>query len=424
MCNNVTGHIRSLSKKFTAGSNAFNLLNLSVPVLIGVFIFLNPFPHTTAIKEISFYISVFIVLALVVRGKAGLLFKTPLLLPFGVFVFWAFLSIFFALDKGNSANDFYTHLLKYIILYYILINFFNSRQRFVWLSWIFIVSAVIFSIGGLVYYYFILDNVLTKRFMWDVIQAPTNTIVVVLLSAVIISLHFFLTDKNFYHKIIYLGFLFSLAAATALTQTRSAFVAVIPAVIVLLIRNKKALIISIIVILLVFFTMPVGKRFQDVSLQNSSGRIRMNLISLEIIKDYPIIGTGFDAQPYGNILDLKMYNKRIPAAFKAWHVRVDDPHNLLLGLTVRLGIVGFVLFLYILFVFCRMCWKVIRYEKDDFIRGWGLCVSSLMMMFFVSGFFETHCGHMTEVVFCTIFAMITILWRLDTEEEVRASKVR
>ncbi|MEA1970014.1 MAG: hypothetical protein U9N37_00140, partial [Thermodesulfobacteriota bacterium] len=126
-------------------------------------------------------------------------------------------------------------------------------------------------------------------------------------------------------------------------------------------------------------------------------------------------------QPYGNILDLKMYNKRIPDTFKARHIP-NDPHNLLLGLTVRLGIVGLVLFLYILFVFCRMCWKVIRYGKDDFIRGWGLCVSSLMVMFFVSGFFETHCGHMTEVVFCAIFAMITILWHLDTEEKAECQK--
>ncbi|MCD6486465.1 MAG: O-antigen ligase family protein [Syntrophobacterales bacterium] len=376
---------------------------------------MNPFPHTTAIKEICFYLSVFIVLALVACRKVELLFKTPLLLPFGLFVFWSFLSIFFALDKGNSANDFYTHLLKYIIFYYILINFFNSRQRLAWLSWIFIISAVIFSIGGFVYYYFILDNVLTKRFMWDVIQAPTNTIVVVLLFAAILSLHFLLTDKNLYHKMISLGFLFPLFATTVLTQTRSVFVAMVPAAIVLLIRNKKALIISIVVILLVFFTMPVGKRFEDVSLRKSSSRIQMNFISLEIIKDYPIIGTGFDAQPYGNILDLKMYNKRIPDAFKARHIP-NDPHNLLLGLTARLGIVGLVLFLYILFVFCRMCWRVTKYGKDNFIRGWGLCVFSLMVMFFVSGFFETHCGHMTEVIFCIIFAMVTILWRLDTEE--------
>ncbi|MEA1970013.1 MAG: O-antigen ligase family protein, partial [Thermodesulfobacteriota bacterium] len=140
-----------------------------------------------------------------------------------------------------------------------------------------------------------MDNVLTERFMWGVIQAPTNTIVVALLFAAILSLHFLLADKNFYHKMISLGFFFSLLATTVLTQTRSAFVAMVPAAIILLIRNKKALIISIIVILLIFITMPVGKRFENVSLRKSSSRMQMNFISLEIIKDYPLTGTGFDA---------------------------------------------------------------------------------------------------------------------------------
>jgi len=421
MVKNIRRYLKSLLKVSAAGSDVFDLLSLSVPFLMGVFIFLNPFPHTTAIKEICFYLSVCIVLILALRGKTRLILKTPLLFPFGLFVLWAFLSIFFALDRANSFSDFYSHLLKYIILYYILINFFNSQRGLVRLSCIIIVSAVIFSVGGFVYYYCILDNVLTKRFMWDVIQAPTNSVVVVLLFAVILSLHFFLRDKNVYHKMIFLGFSFPLLAATFLTQTRSAFVAVLPAALILFIRNKKALIASIVVISLVFMTMPVGKRFEDVSLHNSGGRMQMNCISLEIIKDYPIIGTGFDARPYGEILDLKMYHERIPETFKKPYFP-NDPHNLLLGLTVRLGIVGLALFLYILFVFFRVCWNVTRYGRDDCIRGWGLCVSSLMVMFLVTGLFETHCGHMTEVVFYTLFAMITIVWSIDAEEGLKFQK--
>lgn len=420
MVTNISRYIKSLLRESVAGSDVFDLLGLSVPFLIGVFIFLNPFPHTTAIKEICFYLSVFAVLILVVRGRVRLLLTTPLLLPFGLFVLWSFFSIFFAIDRANSAGDLYSHLLKYIVFYYMLINFFNSRQRLVLLSWLIIISASIFSIGGFIYYYCILDNVLTKRFMWDVIQAPTNSIVVVLLFAVILSLHFLLTDKNIYHKMIFLGFSFPLLAATVLTQTRSAFVAMFPAALVLFIRNKKALIASILVALLVLMTMPVGKRFDNISLKECSNRMQMNCISLEVIKDYPIIGTGFDARPYGEILDLKIYNERIPETIKKSYFP-NDPHNLLLGLTVRLGIVGLVLFLYVLFVFCRMCWNVIRYGRDDCIRGWGLCVSSLMVMFFVTGLFETHCGHMTEVVLCIIFAMITVLWRLDTEEKAGIS---
>jgi hypothetical protein len=109
----------------------FKILNLSVPILMGIFIFFNPFPHTTSIKEICFYGSVIIVLILIYFKKIDFSFRSPLTLPFALFTAWAFIGLFFALDKGNSLHDFRAHLLKYLVLYYILVNFFNSRKPFV-----------------------------------------------------------------------------------------------------------------------------------------------------------------------------------------------------------------------------------------------------------------------------------------------------
>ena len=129
----------------------FTILTLSVPVLMGIFIFFNPFPHTTAIKEICFYSSFFIVLVLIYFKKIDFSFKSPLTLPFVLFTAWVFIGLFFALDKENSIHNFRAHLLNYLVLYYILINFFNSRKRLHGLSWIMIISATIFSIGGIYY---------------------------------------------------------------------------------------------------------------------------------------------------------------------------------------------------------------------------------------------------------------------------------
>ena len=128
----------------------FDFLNQSVPVLIGIFIFFNPFPHTTAFKEISFYLSVFIVVVLILFGRTEFSFKTPLLVPFGLFVFWAFIGIFFALNKENTIHDFYSHLIRYVILYFIIINFFNSKKRLICLSWIIIISSTVFFIWRII----------------------------------------------------------------------------------------------------------------------------------------------------------------------------------------------------------------------------------------------------------------------------------
>jgi hypothetical protein len=142
----------------------FKVLNLSVPVLMGIFIFFNPFPHTTSIKEICFYGAVIIVLILICFKKIDFSLKSPLTLPFALFIAWVFIGLFFALDKGNSLHDFRAHLLKYLAIYYILVNFFNSRKRLIILSWIIIISVTIFSIGGLTYFYVILKNPISTRF--------------------------------------------------------------------------------------------------------------------------------------------------------------------------------------------------------------------------------------------------------------------
>ena len=116
MFNIINNRIKLKSQKFIADFELSKFLEQSVPVLIGIFIFFNPFPHTTAFKEICYYTAVFFTIILVSSKKTNFDFKSPLILPFGLFVFWAFIGLFFALDKKNSIHDFYSHLLRYIIL--------------------------------------------------------------------------------------------------------------------------------------------------------------------------------------------------------------------------------------------------------------------------------------------------------------------
>ena len=89
------------------------------------------------------------------------------------------------------------------------------------------------------------------------------------------------------------------------------------------------------------------------------------------------------------------------------------PHNMLLSIAVRLGLVGLVLFLYIIFVFGKMCLKSIKEGKDAFIKSWGYCIGSAFVGFFIIGIFEPCFSHLQETVLFTIFSMIAILWRLN-----------
>jgi len=393
----------------------FDFLHQCVPVLIGIFIFFNPFPHTTSIKEISFYLSAVIVVILVLFKRTELSFKTPLLVPFGLFVFWSFLSIFFALNVENSIHDFFSHLIRYIILYFIIISFFKSKKRLVCLSWVIIISGTVFSVGGIIYYYFILNNSLSVRFADGFTHIPTNFVNFITLFAIILTIHNIFTDNHLYRRAFLIVCLFSLSAATLLTQSRSSLIALFIAGVIMLIKNKKNIFIFTVILLIIIVATPVRKRFSLETILHND-RIPNYFIIFEIIKSYPIIGIGFGNETYRTDIDLKDYEKKIPPNIKSIpHPILNDPHNMLLSIIVRLGLVGFALFLYILFVFGQMCVKTIKEGKNYFIKSWGHCILSASVGFFIIGIFEPSFSHLQEIVLFTILSMITIVWRLNEE---------
>ncbi len=387
------------------------ILKRSIPVLIGILIFLNPFPYTTSIKEVCFYLSVSITLLLMVFRWARFSFKTPLLLPFCLFALWALVGIFFALDQENSMHDFYSHLLRYIILYFITINFFNSRRLFEALSWIMVVSATIFSIGAMVYFYLILGHSLSER-LANFDQIPCNRVSMLAGFGALISLHLLFTRIQWVRRAILLFFVIPLSATIILAQTRGTMVAMSLAVIILFFRYRKIMVAFLGGMLILVAITPIKDRLFDT--KTNYPRMGTNYLSLEIIKDYPISGIGFGMQTYGRsyLLSPEKYMSRIPTEYWS-HEFFRDPHNMLLGIAVRTGLVGLGFFLYIISAFAHTCWKLTVNGKDDFIGGWGLCMLSAFLFFFVVGLFEPVFNHLTETLLFTIFSLATVLWRMQ-----------
>ncbi|MBT3256877.1 MAG: hypothetical protein HN366_10520 [Deltaproteobacteria bacterium] len=426
---------------------------------MGIFIFFNPFPHTTSIQEISFYLSIFLVVLGIIFKKMPFSFKSPLSLPLVLFTLWAAIGLFFALDRDNSLHDFYSHLLKYLLLYYMLINVFNSKKRLEWLSWVIIISATLFCLGALGYEYLILgENENSARFGVRFVQNPTNLMGVITLFAAILSAHH-LTEKgrHWWYHILFVFCLLALLAVTVLTQSRSNFVALGVVAVILLSKYKKVLLAFVLVFALFICLSPIKDRFilSEKSNVNDMGsllhRISIAYISYEIIKDYPVFGTGFGIKTFQNrkAIDPKVYNARLPKKFRMdeWGPRVVDlkayneqvarnsgagesppketdivehlfkrPHNMFLNIGVRMGLVGLLLFLYLWFVAGKMCWKTIRHGKSAFLKGWGYCVTAAFVMFLVKGSLDPIFTHLTEVVLFTILAMITIVWNLNQAE--------
>ena len=427
--------------------------------MLGIFIFFNPFPHTTSIQEISFYLSIFLVVLGVIFRKIPFSFKSPLSLPLGMFTLWAGLGLFFALDLENSLHDFYSHLLKYLILYFMLINVFSTKKRLEWLSWIIIISAAVFCVGALGYEYLILGkNEYSTRFGVRFVQNPTNLMGVITLFAAILSTHH-LTEKgrSWWYRGLLVFCLLAVLAVTVLTESRSNFVALGIVSLILLSKYKKVLLTFVLVFVVFVFLSPVKDRFflsEKVNVNDMGSllhRISIAYISYEIIKDYPVFGTGFGIKTFQNrkAIDPNVYNARIPKKLRLdeWGPKVVDlkayneqvlrnsgkddrppeekgivehlfkrPHNMFLNIGVRMGVVGLLLFLYLWFVAGKMCWKTMWHGKNAFLKDWGHCVTAAFAMFMVKGSLDPIFTHLTEAALFIIFAMITIVWNLNQAE--------
>ena len=435
------------------------VLNNGALCLLGIFIFFNPFPHTTSIQEISFYLSLFLVVLGIVYRKIPFPFISPLSVPLALFTLWAGVGLFWALDLENSLHDFYAHLLKYLILYFMLITVFRTKKRLEWLSWIIIISATVFCVGALGYEYLILGkNEYSTRFGVRFVQNPTNLMGVITLLAAILSTHHLKEQgRSWWYRGLLVFCLAVLLAVTVLTESRSNFVALGIVAVILLLKYKKVLLAFGLVFVLFVLLSPIKDRF--ILSENSNvgdkgsllHRISIAYISYEIMKDYPVSGTGFGIKTFQNrkAIDPNVYNARLPKELRLdeWGPRVVDlkaykeqvlrnsgkddrppeefgivehlfkrPHNMFLSIGVRMGFVGLALFLYLLFVAGKMCWETMHHGKSAFQKGWGHCVTAAFAMFLVKGSLDPIFTHLTETALFTIFAMITIVRNLNQAE--------
>lgn len=399
--------------KILSKETALKIFNITIPILMGLFIFLNPFPHTTAIKEICFYGSIIIIFILACFRKLNFSLQSPLAVPFFLFALWVLIGLFFALDKGNSIHDYLTHLLKYLMLYYIIINYFHSEKRLFYLSLIIIVSSLLFSLGNIAYFYGILNNPLSSKLTTNTPEVPVNWVSVIALPAAIFSVSNIFTENRPYVKVLSVICLFFTSAICVLTQARSAIIAMFLAVIILFFNKKKIMVVCLGIVFSFMMLNSINNRFIK---EDPFTSLRMNIhfITFEIIKDYPIMGIGFGMQTYGNkkYIDLEVYNKRVPEKYRSEYI-YTDPHSILFSIAVRTGLVGLVLFLYILFTTFKMSWASIRLAKDH--RGRMLLSAFVVVL--VVGFFEPLQSHVSEVILYTLLAMITIVWKSHTPDK-------
>jgi len=396
----------------------FTILTLAIPLFMGIYLFFNPFPHTTAIKEFCFYLSLLALVALIIFKKTNFSLRSPLTPSFFIFFLWGIFGLFFALDFNNSLHDLRAHLLKYYIIFYLLINYFNSQKKLEILSWIVISSATLFSIGAIIYFYFILGNPFSVRLGVTFSEISTDYIGFVLIFALTLTLNKLLNNKSIIIKSLLFLNAFVQCLTTLLTQSKGSLIALLITIIILSYLNKKILIFLVILLLLAVIIPGFKGRINPKEIFQNE-RIQINALTMEVIKSYPITGIGFGMQIYGNqnLIDLEKFNRKLPPEYRQQGVIIGSPHNTIIDIALRTGIIGFFLFLSIIVKAVWMLWKAGKSAKSEYYKSWIICLFASFLSFFIPALFADTTFGPQAIVFYTILAMITILWDINEQSK-------
>ncbi len=394
------------------------ILEYCIPVVLGIFIFIIPCPFNTAFQEISFYLSAGLLLLLILRRQTHFSFASPFTVPFMLFSLWVFICIPFALNKGNSFHDFYAHLLKYLFIFYLLVNYFKSKRLFIILSWIIVISITIFSIGGIIYFYFLSGGTLRSRFGLPEAGVDINHIGFLAVPALFIAITLF-TGSGISKKLFLCLSVISAISAVVLSGTKGALLGLIIPIAFLFTKQKKITAIALLFLLSLIVITPFKSKLHVQKLQDAVvAEVEENRFSiwhayLQVVKKYPVGGIGYGMQSYNRDFFIQN-NFIVPSIAGSKNDKsFFKPHNTLIDLTVRTGFVGVCLFLYCIYMFFRVGWLLCRDKKDNFVRNWSLCIMACGLSLFIQGMFVDLMIGLQLVYLFIFFAMINILWQIN-----------
>ena len=290
--------------------------------------------------------------------------------------------------KALVVKSLVSKCLKYIILYFIIVETINSEVRLKNILKIGIISAAIVTVDAYIQHY--LTNVdiirLYPAFKFVRIDPsfrgfPTgpfpfpNDLSAWLIIALSPTLYLFMWDmKGKVWRYLLGAFSLSLLFLFYLTNTRSAWLSFFAAFAITLLIQKKKLIIVLILV--------AKQKVEDmIGFTSMQDRFYMWRIGWKIFLEHPVIGNGF------NTFFVKFKEFRTDE-YK--NIRGSHAHNGYLQFVAEIGILGLSVFLLLI---GKAFFSIFRYLKGNacsFYRTFAFGLSAGLLAFLIHSFFDTN----------------------------------
>lgn len=394
-----------------ARNNIAGILDKIAEVSLYVLIFALPF--SKSIIEISI-VTAFASLGLKkIITKDFKLKKTPLDLLLFAFFIASSISIVNADFKLLVLRSLVSKCLKYIILYFVIVETIDSAAKLKNLIKITIFSAIVVMVDCYIQYYvthvdlvrfypsfkFVLPP--PNHFRLDYLGFPVphpyflgfptgpfpfpNDLSAWMLVILIPVLCFFIWYAGtFRSRLLFSLFLAPLAFLFYLANTRSAWLSfLVSFLLVSFVGNKKKVIAIFLLIIMVLSPFLIKDKIGDIfGYTSMQDRYYMWRIGWKIFLEHPIIGNGF------NTFFVKFKEFREEKEYK--NKKGSYAHNAYLQIAADTGIIGLAAFLFLIGRVFISAFGYIRKKEDLFCRTFAMGLGAGLSAFLIHSFFDTN----------------------------------
>lgn len=426
-------------------TNAIEVVIIAMIVLIPAIFYPRVIDIFNPIKTLSFSLLVIVGLTLwgfnVLKKEEFKIISNPLNIPVLSFIISCILSVIWSNSPFISLKELPLFLAGPLLYFIIVNNIYDERQINRIIGAVIIVG-VLFGIYGILQYngidfLFWIGNVERGKVFGLFGNAGYFAEYLILPLPIAISL--FLVSKNKTIKILLLIGILIMASTIALTFTRTPYLSLVISFIFMLLlfvisrgkilfkENKKIFIIILAAIVLIvsLFVIPTSLNEKGTVLSTIKERVSISQLGSEftsgrraaiwkytipMIKDHPLLGSGIGSFKYNSLrYQAKFFDQGDNRVIYPYGV-ADKAHNEYLQLAAELGIIGLIIFIWLMFAYFYYGLKILKREKERYKQGVIIGLMGSVMAFLIDSIFWFPLHHsFTSSLFWLCLGLLVVM---------------
>jgi len=403
-------------------------------ISLSLYLFLLIFPHTTTLREVTFWTATLCWVILRIKKRESLIPLKLIILSLFVFMAIAFISSILGIEPIENLKRFKGELLVPFILFLVAATEFNKVDKAKLLFLAPLIAFATYTLLAIIestrygFYYF-WDKTHREQYIWLTNYSQMAAVIFPL------TLGLILVITNRWLKYFLISFAFLEFAILTAYRGFTVFIAAIAVVLLWVIFVKPvkyrlwmigSIFLSLLMLGGIFYIQkdnPAMKEYKSKfkiilnipeELKNKSGfsnRLSPWMAAVDVIKDRPLLGYGWGMKKYTRLVAqekfLEKWKITKPAVYE-FYIKFKGiffpPHNVFLEIAIQSGLVGLIAFLifigiYILYlVKTAIAGSSIEIHYNFLI----ILIGGVLLSFLITGLMSNELGNMNGKIFFTV----------------------